>query len=320
MKRHFLAFAALAAVWSSTASANDGAAERAAGGLVFVQNDQVDMVSEELFVSLRQVRVRYVFRNRTPQDVRLTVAFPMPDWDLSEPVEGDVVWPSGFETMVDGRPVRAEVELRALVNGTDRTALLRELGIPIRSHLDPAADSGTGIDGLPLDARRRLAAAGLIRSADEPDPLWTVKETWHWDQLFPAGRDLVVEHRYAPGAGGTVFSALAMPDWRQSESGRAWMARFCVEPEFVAAIDRISRRQGVEYAQMPENWVSYILTTGAGWRSPIADFRLVVDKGSSDALVSFCGEGVRRISPTQFEMRRRDWRPDRNLEILFLRP
>ena len=37
-------------------------------------------------------------------------------------------------------------------------------------------------------------------------------------------------------------------------------------------------------------------------RSPIGRFRLVVDKGAPGNLVSFCGEGVRKISPTRFEM------------------
>ena len=66
--------------------------------------------------------------------------------------------------------------------------------------------------------------------------------------------------------------------------------------------------------------MSYILTTGAGWRSPIGEFRLVVEKQRPEDLVSFCGEDVSRISPTRFEMRRRNWRPDRNLDVLFLRP
>ena len=65
------------------ASANDSAAVTAAGGLVLVRNNQVDMVSEDLYVSATRIRVRYVFRNRTPRPVRLTVAFPMPDFDLA---------------------------------------------------------------------------------------------------------------------------------------------------------------------------------------------------------------------------------------------
>jgi hypothetical protein len=47
---------------------------------------------------------------------------------------------------------------------------------------------------------------------------------------------------------------------------------------------------------------------------------MVVDKGSPDAIVSFCGEGVRRISPTQFEVRHRNWRPDRDLAMLIVAP
>ena len=64
--------------------------------------------------------------------------------------------------------------------------------------------------------------------------------------------------------------------------------------------------------------IGYILTTGGNWRSPIGDFRMVIDKGSPNAIISFCGEGVRRISPTQFEVRHRNWRPDRDLAILIV--
>jgi hypothetical protein len=47
---------------------------------------------------------------------------------------------------------------------------------------------------------------------------------------------------------------------------------------------------------------------------------LVVDKGVPDNLVSFCGEGVRKIGPTRFEIRRRNWRPDRDLKVLIVKP
>ena len=49
------------------AIANDSSAEKAAGGLVLRQNRDIDMVSEDLYVSPAEVRVRYVFRNRPPQ-------------------------------------------------------------------------------------------------------------------------------------------------------------------------------------------------------------------------------------------------------------
>jgi len=46
----------------------------------------------------------------------------------------------------------------------------------------------------------------------------------------------------------------------------------------------------------------------------------VVDKGDLRNLVSFCGDGVRKISPTQFEMRKSDFTPEGNLYVLILEP
>jgi hypothetical protein len=95
---------------------------------------------------------------------------------------------------------------------------------------------------------------------------------------------------------------------------------YCVDAAFFASLDRLARQGGGEYPSLPEQRIGYVLITGANWRSPIADFRLVVDKGSPSNLVSFCGEGVRKISATQFEVRRRNWRPDRDLKILIVGP
>lgn len=49
---------------------------------------------------------------------------------------------------------------------------------------------------------------------------------------------------------------------------------------------------------------------------PIKDFRLVVDKGRPDRVVSFCLENLKRISPTAFEMRATDFTPARDLKVL----
>src|SRR5690606_1301486 len=120
-----------AAALGQAALANDSSAEKAAGGLVLRQNNDIDMVSEDLYVSPAEVRVRYVFRNRTRQDRRITVAFPMPDRELSYEMESEVAYPEDFRTLVDGRPVRMSVERRAFVNGVDRTAELTRLNVPL---------------------------------------------------------------------------------------------------------------------------------------------------------------------------------------------
>lgn len=308
MKRSRTILAALAL--AAPAAANDSTAEHAAGGLVLTRTADIDMVSEDLFVSADRIRVRYVFRNRSPRDLRTIVAFPMPDRDLRTEREMDVAYPDGFQTRVDGRPVTMAVERKALVDGADRTALLAALGI------GPEAE-GEALDRLPAADRARLVKLGLaVREDGRLAPDWTVRERWYWDQTFPAGRDLVVEHHYSPGTGGSVDAALALPGFRTSPEGRAMIRDYCVDPAFLAGLDRLSRRGG----GLPEQRIGYILTTGANWRSPIGRFRLVVDKGSARNLVSFCGEGVRKISPTRFEMVRTNWRPDRDLKVLIVAP
>jgi hypothetical protein len=152
-------------------------------------------------------------------------------------------------------------------------------------------------------------------------PRWTAHETFYWEQVFPAGRDLNVEHSYTPGTGMSVSTGLHHREYRQSAEGRRLIARHCIDREFLASIDRMAARAGTpDQALLPELRVGYILRTGANWRSPIGSFRLVVDKEAPDNIVSFCGTGLRRISPTQFEMRRTNWRPTEDLNVLIVRP
>ena len=309
---HLILPAALAL--AAPAEANDSTAEHSAGGLVLTRTADIDMVSEDLFVSAAEVRVRYVFRNRNPKEVRTLVAFPMPDRDLRQEREMDVAFPSGFRTRVDGRPVAMKVERKAMLGGVDRTSLLAELGL--------APDSGSeALDRLKPADKARLVKLGLAEFEEfdagrgwerQLVPAWTVRESWFWEQGFPAGRDLVVEHRYVPGTGGSVDSALGFAEFRSSPEGKAMIRDYCVDPAFLAGLDRMRGRNPAT----PEQRVGYILTTGSNWRSPIADFRLVVDKGAPANLVSFCGEGVRKISPTRFEVRKKNWRPDRDLRVL----
>jgi hypothetical protein len=87
--------------------------------------------------------------------------------------------------------------------------------------------------------------------------------------------------------------------------------RYCGDQDFWnSAADR----------QWTPNYLEYILVTGANWAGPIKNFRLVIDKGSPNNLVSFCGSNVRKIGPTQFEVRMSNFTPKSNLNVLILAP
>ena len=90
--------------------------------------------------------------------------------------------------------------------------------------------------------------------------------------------------------------------------------RFCIDSAVLNAMVRTTN------LMWERDIIGYILTTGANWSGPIKDFRLVVDKESTNNLVSFCAQGVRKIGPTQVEIRISNFMPTSNLSILILSP
>ena len=318
-------------LFAGAAAANDSTAELAAGGLVLTRDDDIEMRSEDLYISTEEVRVTYRFFNTASSDKTVRVAFPMPDVEFSE---SDIGIPTdepenllGFTTVVDGRAVTAEVEQRAWKGEQDVTGLLRAAGVPIQPHL---STTWAALDALPQAVKDRLVADGLAGIQEYDDdgtgmkkhlfPLWRLTTAYHWEQTFPAGREMVVEHRYRPAAGASAGTSIAS-SWSEDEPDyRAYLERFCVDEAFIGGVKRRMRAAGVDYPPFFERRVAYILKTGGNWKKPIGRFRLVVDKGAAENLVSFCATGVRKISPTQFEVVRENYLPDRDLDILILDP
>jgi hypothetical protein len=317
--------------WSA-AQANDSTAELKQGGLVLIQNPGVEMRSEDLYISPDRVRVRYRFWNTTGRDQTVTVAFPMPDITI-EGVDDQLAVPTqdpqnllGFSTRVDGRPVAASVEQKVIKNGVDRTLLLKAMGAPLAPHL---ASTGKALDRLPGPARKQLLRLGLAVPDDYDagkgwehhlSPAWTLKTTYFWRQTFPAGREVAVEHAYRPSVGGTSGTALEADWFASSPDYRRVVRKYCVDKDFMAAVAKAKKAVGARHQAFFEKRIDYVLSSGANWKAPIADFRLTIDKGRADALVSFCMEGVKRTGPTSFEVRKTDFRPARDLSILILEP
>jgi hypothetical protein len=320
--------AALAAV--APAHANDSTAELATGGLVFVKNPAVTMRSERLLISAAEIRVRYVFYNNSARDITNTVGFPMPDIAIEGP-DANIALPTenpenllDFTTTVDGQPVAAQVEQRVFARGVEQTALLRRLGIPLAPHLRATDDA---LDRLPQPQWQQLIGLGLA-AIEEYDvgagmkkhlvPRWTLKTTYFWQQSFPAGREIVVEHRYKPSRGASVQTSLGEQRW---DALAGYQRKYCIDRDFTEAVMRARQAAHSSYGgPFSEERIDYILATGANWAGPIADFALVVDKGSPANLVSFCAEGVRKISPTQFEMHKTNFTPSGDLAVLILKP
>jgi Domain of unknown function (DUF4424) len=315
------------AILAGPALANDSEAELSLGGLVLKQSDSVSMDSEDLYISQDQVRISYKFTNHSDRDVKTIVAFPMPpqpnfDDDF---FEGNFVpdWDDmKFRTLVDGKPIKLAINERIEIDGKDISARLTELDLPHRWFEDYAWLEA--FQKKPETELLALAKEGLVvqnASGWEWLPRWQLVTEISREQVFPAGKTITVEHSYAPQTGGSVGGGLLKGNRTgYPDAIDYYKKRWCVDDYFLRGFDRRDgnkNRNGRE-AFHSEIWIGYILSSGANWKGPIKDFRLVVDKGSIDNLVSFCMNGVKKIGPTQFEVRKTNFEPTRDLNILIV--
>jgi len=308
--------------------ANDSTATLATGGLVLVKTDDIEMRAEDLFISQEKIRVVYRFFNKSGKDMTTTVAFPMPDLDFSD-AHRDISIPNPgsqnfleFQTIVGGRPVAADIEERAFAtDGSEHTELLRKLGVPIGG-----ADRDEALNRLAPAQRDKLIQLRLAEMEEEDvgkgptkrlASRWILKSTYFWQQTFPTRSELVVEHSYRPSVGGVVQTVLADP--MSVEDNAGLVKDYCIEKDLLATLAKARRARGDNATPYAEAHIHYVLKSGANWAGPIQDFRVVVDKGDPANLVSFCGHNVKKIGPTQFEMRKTNFTPMDDLRILILR-
>lgn len=321
--RHQIAAAVLACiVLAMPARANDSEAAIGLGGIELVANRNISMDSEDLYISEREVRVRYRYTNHSDRDLELIISFPMPVETAEAARYGEMrsvpgLDQLGFRTTVDGTPVKFEVVKRAELAGKDVTVRLAHLGWPMEWS-DGSGEIPAFVARLsPAERSARLAEGLLVKEGANYFPAWDIATHVIRKQVFPAGRSVEVVHRYVPVIGGSVAGALDPQVRRQYPEH---LQTYCVDKSFLAAFDRkaASRGKGEQSTFYSETWISYVLSSGRNWRGPIGDFRLVVDKGRPESLVSFCMDGVRKISPTQFEVRRTNYEPQGDLDILIV--
>lgn len=310
--------------------ANDTEANVALGGLIFEQNDHISMDSEDLYLSLDRVRVRYTYTNHSDKPITLLVAFPLPDVPLEDrdPEWIEAAYPDwdaiDMKTLVDGKPaglMRIDI---AKVNGVDVDKRLKELGWP--ALFWKASGFADRLKALSADDKSALVAEGLLTTHNVTDgdvrPAWTISTSFVRTQTFPPGIPITVEHSYTPLQGGSVASALDREIRGDTlDPYGEYVSRYCVDQAFLRGYDRKRYLPSgkVDDRVFPlENWIGYKLSPGANWKGTIGRFRLTVDKGYPHRLVSLCMDGITKVSPTRFEVIKTDYEPDRDLDILFV--
>ncbi|WP_192798558.1 DUF4424 domain-containing protein [Brucella anthropi] len=314
----------MVALLSALVHANDTSAVLGAGGLSLTTSDHIVMASEDLYLSPSAVRIHYVFRNESDRDITTTVAFPLPDIDQGAfatvllPFEDQENF-VGFQVTADGKPIHPKLEQKAFTDsGADMTTVITKAGLPVNSKLPGWEDKARA---LPEKVWRELVAQGLIEEEDPSDRSadfsinWNLRATFHWEQTFPAGKAVVVDHRYKPIVGGTSILA--------DEAQFKDYVRYCLDDQGKAGVRHLLKQAQAAAKADPEkpagiapNEVSYVLTTGANWKGPIGDFHLTIDKEKPHAVLSLCMSGLNKTGPTTFEIRRKDFTPTEDIRFV----
>ena len=324
--RNFLLTGAAAAalLFANDVAADDSSAALGMGGVAFTQSADIKMTDEDLRVSPKDVRIRFVFLNESGKDIDTTVAFPLPDINTAEfsnspigTVTNDPVNFVGFSVKQDGHPIAVSVEQKAYMNGRDVTQIIKSVGLPVN------IISGDGYKlllALPPAKRKVLTSADLAEYDDNNNalPHWIVRTRFYWHQHFPAGKSVVLEQRYQPVTGQFFFGG---SDFAQGGAGDdAWKA-YCIDN---ATRTALRERTAAKLKANPQAGgylngfeTDYVLSTGNNWKGPIGRFHLTLDKLKPDSVLSLCWDGkLRKTGATTFEDTRENFAPRSDIKLL----
>ena len=318
----------------SGASANDSIARVATGGITFTKSTDIRMLEEVLQISTKTVRVKYRFLNESDQDVHATVAFPMPTygWNAGVSASDANVGPvTTFNVLVNGRHLSTTTHRKAMIGDRDVTDRLRKLGLSDEQILDTFGgcrieNLGGIVSDLTADQKK---AIDLLWAKNGKFPQWKVAATVLWEQTFPAGKEVIVEHSYTPFVGKiytvpyqkqkkyTYISPDILPaPYKQNNPKEA-----CIDEGTRQTIqNRINSyvAKGAKNITVWRDDVEYILATGRNWKGPIGEFRLLVEKDTADQIISLCfPDKPREINSKTYEFVHRNFVPQDTLVVYF---
>ena len=307
--RKWIAFTLLI---SMQLSANDSTGYVLTNGIEYLKSKDIQMLSEDLFISKKIIKVDYQFKNLTAKDVTETILFPLPRIDNFFD-GGDFANTKKllqtFKVNVDGKDIQPNMNVRTFIQKDENTAaidtteLFKQCGFSETEMLNPWNRKSYEY----LDSEKKLRNCkktemqNILKAFKDDVIPWSSQVIYSWKQTFKANSLTRVKHQYAPLVGGSV--AVHLPENAKT---------YCTDQSFIAALKK------AQLEQAPYSALGYVLKTGANWAKPIENFKLTIERDSKE-LFSFCWAGkVKKISPTQFQMVEKNFVPKHDLNIIFV--
>lgn len=291
--------------------ANDSTGYVATGGVQYLKNKDIQMYSEDLFISKKIIQVDYQFKNLSAKDLTETVLFPLPiveNFFESDFADTEKLLKS-FKVQVNGKSIQPEMHVRTFIYKDEKTAPIdmtdsfKQCGLSEKDMLNPWSRQDDEYET--FEAKLRNCKNATLQKVLPKDPneviSWSSQVIYSWKQTFKANAFTRVQHQYTPLVGGSVA---LYPE----EDTKA----YCMDRNFKAGLKKAKSQQA------PYQALGYILKTGANWAKPIQDFKLTIERDAGE-IVSFCWAGkVKKISPTRFQMSEKNFVPQQDLDIIFV--
>lgn len=293
-------------------SANDSTGYVSTNGIEYLKSKDIQMLSEDLFVSKKLIKVDYQFKNLSSKDVTETILFPLPRIDNFFD-GGDFANTKKllqtFKVNVDGKDIQPNMNVRTFIQKDENTAaidtteLFKQCGFSETEMLNPwNRKSYEYLDSeKKLRNCKKMEMQKVLNEYKNDVIPWSSQVIYSWKQTFKANSITRVKHQYSPLVGGSVAVYL-------EENAKT----YCMDQKFIAGLKK------AQLEQAPYAALGYILKTGANWAKPIENFKLTIERDSKE-LFSFCWAGkVKKISPTQFQMVEKNFVPKHDLNIIFV--
>ena len=180
----------------------------------------------------------------------------------------------------------------------------------------------------PEATRTKLADQGLLMPVRTDDKgrqqyavAWVAKTSALRQQTFPPERGVIVEHQYRPSVGtssDTILRRILRSNKSLSPEVERYRKDYCVSDAFLAQLDERAGNGLLNAPMIQERRINYVLKTGANWAGPIRSFKLTIDPGAGDRLVSFCPGRLKPTAPNALEFTAKDFTPEGDLKILIV--
>ncbi|KEY57929.1 DUF4424 family protein [Serratia sp. DD3] len=304
------------------AQANDSSWGDVNGSIKLMKQSDISMAKERLSISTERINVDYLFVNHGQQDVVLPMAFPMPEI-IQNQGEDRTPGISNFKLSVNGKTVETEsrwvVTLHDKQTGQteDITEKMLQSGWEIPKLRQALRNYGSFAYG---DGKNMPHVSAELFDEDGI-PRFTVRQLFLWQQAFPAGKEVIIQHSYTPSVSTGVPTGYKWTpgDGTKDNEGNKCLSRTNLEQlkKLTATIPK--QNSDSDYIDVDWEQLDYILTTGANWRNGvIEDFTLRIHKNAPDDVVVTCFKHpLTQVDPLTLEFKQQNFKPENDLSITF---